>query len=50
MNDKDYITKELELMKHECERDHLCPEEWVRRNAVKYHELHSKLEQEEKST
>lgn len=42
MSDEEYIHKELELMKKECERDHINFEEWIAKNAIRYYELYSK--------
>lgn len=41
MSAKDYILKEVELMKEECRRLGIKPEEWIARFAVQYHQTFS---------
>lgn len=42
MSIREYIKKELEQMKQDCEKYHITPEEWISRYATQYYKLHFK--------
>ena len=42
MNREQYILKELEMMRADCRKDGISPEEWIQTNAVQYSSRHVK--------
>lgn len=40
METERYILDELETMLADCEREHISPEEWIEKNAVRYFKEH----------
>ncbi|MBI1871586.1 MAG: hypothetical protein HYS07_10395 [Chlamydiae bacterium] len=43
MSANDYIRQEVALMKKECRRLGIHPEEWIKRFAIKYHNQFSEM-------
>lgn len=42
MSIREYIQKELEQMRRDCEKHHMTPEEWISKYAMQYYKLHFK--------
>ncbi|MBI1871035.1 MAG: hypothetical protein HYS07_07580 [Chlamydiae bacterium] len=40
MSTREYILNQVEMMRKECKKLHITPEEWVIRYAEKYHDEH----------